>query len=401
MIPEFKMDLNCSESNYEICSSAKTMCNNGINATHCSDTTDTMEYTTMTYRETYQNTIGAFVMAVIIFLSTFGNIAVILAISRTPKLREELSNILLVNLSLTDLLSALFVMPYTFIALVTDEWILGPEWCTAQCALNYVCIIVSMLTLAMISIDRHIAICYPLRYPAIMTSTLTYMMITYTWIQGFAFGAVPIICKWVVYDYWEIVCAIDWDSYRDHGGLTYVIVAFILCFLVPASVMTISYIKIYRAATGLQRRKSGRQQMRRNPQQERQQKKVIISLAVVVVMFFICTTPFCVTKVIKIFYSSDVVPVWLNFVATYVQYLASATNPFIYGIFRQDFRRAFARLLCSSRILPFNNSNSFNSVNSTHKLNNNCSAVSQPNRLLEVEQNLNATQNTNVSDSNC
>ncbi|XP_072044615.1 D(1A) dopamine receptor-like [Amphiura filiformis] len=348
----------------------ETICRNGSNSSLCGDYTTQFEDFVPIVREPYQNIIGAIFILIIIILSILGNVAVILAIVRTPRLREELSSILLINLSLTDLLSATFVMPYTFVALLADEWLLGPEWCTGQCALNYCCIIVSMLTLSMISIDRHVAIVYPLRYASVITSPLIYAMSTYTWIQAFAFAAVPIVCKWVVYDYWEIVCAIDWDSYRDHGGLTYVIVAFVLCFMVPAGIMLVSYIRIYRAAKGHYRRRSCRQQMRTDPHQQKQERKVIISLAVVVVMFFICTTPFCVTKVIKIFFSSDVVPVWLNFVATYAQYIASATNPFIYGIFRTDFRKAFSRLICSIRVLPYNNNTNTNSINASDKLNN-------------------------------
>ena len=38
-------------------------------------------------------------------------------------------------------------------------------------------------------------------------------------------------------------------------------------------------------------------------------------------------------------------PGWVNTVATFVQLAASASNPFIYGIFRTEFRKAFLRQL--------------------------------------------------------
>ena len=43
---------------------------------------------------------------------------------------------------------------------------------------------------------------------------------------------------WIHYDYTELVCAIDWFS---EGADTYVIIAFITCFLTPALTMLISY----------------------------------------------------------------------------------------------------------------------------------------------------------------
>ena len=302
------------------------------------------------HRMTYQNAIGALFMLVIILLSIFGNTAVVLAIHKSPKLREDIANKLLINLSLIDLLSSVCVMPYSFLALIEDKWLFSDEWCTAQCALNYCCIIVSMLTLSMISIDRYVAIVFPLRYTSIITNTVVYTMATCTWLQGFAFAAIPIVCQWVVYDYWEVVCAIDWDQHRDHGGLIYVIVAFIACFIIPGGVMLYCYGRIFRESSRhFQKRKVFDRSIAKDPATEKAIRKVILSLAVVVLMFFICMSLFCVTKVIKIFFSADSVPVWLNFVATFAQFAASATNPLIYGIFRQDFRVAFSKLLCFKR----------------------------------------------------
>ncbi|XP_072025625.1 beta-4C adrenergic receptor-like [Amphiura filiformis] len=333
-----------------------------MSALHFENDSSNEPFPLFIHRDIYQIGICSFFMFTIIIVSILGNIAVILAIYKTPTLKEDVSNIFLINLSTADLFSAIFVMPYSSLALISDDWLFGTKWCSAQCALNYCCIIVSMVTLSFISIDRQFVIVYPLQFSSIMTKKRIYILISYTWISGVAFAIVPLFGRWVVYDYWEIVCAIAWDSYRDKGGLTYVIVAFIVCFMIPAIVMTICYIRIYREVTRHYKRRLEHQQHHIGIEQLNEQRKILVSFSVIVLMFFFCTTPFCVTKVIKIFISSDAIHNWINVMATYMQYLASATNPFIYGIFRSDFRTAFLKILSKTR----RNSNQVHHANETN-----------------------------------
>ncbi len=308
-----------------------------------------------------EKVIAAFLLIAIIVLSVVGNIAVIIAVMRTPRLREKTSNIFLINLSLTDLMNATLVMPSTVFSLIADQWLFGAFLCYAQCAFNYWFIIVSMLTLAMISIDGYYAVVRPLHYMNIVTPTLTKVAVSYAWLQGFAFALIPVIYNWVVFDYWEVVCAINWDGYSQEGALTYVITAFIFCFLIPAIVMSLCYTKICRVAkeksAGPETAVSGPKGRRKN-KKAINERRVIQSLALVVAVFFLCMTPFCLTKLIKIFKSSSFLPSYTYLIASWFGYLASATNPFIYAIFRRDFRRAFKQLFCRNRIFPGRNHSS-------------------------------------------
>ncbi|XP_038065913.1 octopamine receptor 1-like [Patiria miniata] len=302
-------------------------------------------------RHVFGTVLSAVFLLIIIVLSILGNIAVIMAVLKTPRLREKTSSIFLINLSMTDLSNATLVMPSTLVSLIAGQWPFGMFWCYAQCAFNYWFIIVSMLTLAMISIDGFYAVIHPLHYMNIITPKVTKIGICYAWFQGCVFALIPAIYRWVVYDYWEVVCAIDWDSYSQDGALTYVIVAFVVCFLIPGIVMTYCYTRICRVA----RQKAAAAPAERGGKNARKlinDKRVIQSLALIVAIFFLCMTPFCVTKLIKIFTSTSALPPYLYLVSSWFGYLASATNPFVYAIFRRDFRRAFANLFCRGRIFP-------------------------------------------------
>ena len=54
--------------------------------------------------------------------------------------------------------------------------------------MNYCLIVVSMMTLAFISIDRFVHIVYPLQYREIITIARIRITIVWTWIQGAIIG---------------------------------------------------------------------------------------------------------------------------------------------------------------------------------------------------------------------
>ncbi|XP_074652990.1 histamine H2 receptor-like [Tubulanus polymorphus] len=295
-------------------------------------------------RTVYDIAIYGVFLFVIMMFSMFGNIFVIIVTFRTPKLSAQIANMFLINLAVTDLSNSALVMLPSFVALIQDKWMLTFAICQLQCSLNYVFIIVSMLTLAFISIDRYVAIVHSLRYPVLMKKSYVIGLIVYTWFQGVLFAIAPVIADWVHFDYWEIVCAIDWFV-KSNGIIVYVIVANLLCFMAPGAIMVFTYYKIIAVTKKLKSQVFDvrTKQMKRSLTAS----KTITSLIVVVVVFFICMTPFCLTKLFKSIFRTNLnaVPPHLNTVSALIQYTASATNPLIYGIFRKDFRAAFIKQL--------------------------------------------------------
>ncbi|XP_076318561.1 beta-3 adrenergic receptor-like [Tachypleus tridentatus] len=300
---------------------------------------------------------------VITCISLLGNSAVIAVARIDNELRLQVSNLLIVNLAATDLFTSLLVMIPSVTALVYDRWILGDALCKLHCSLNYCFIIVSMLTLSFITIDRGVAMKNPLRYVQTMTICRIGLMISYVWIHGLVFAVVPSLNDWVHYDNTEAVCTIKWKI--DAGIIAYVTVAFTCCFFIPAGIIMFYNFTILRSALKLKHnivqpkllrsetstiakmlgsRKIPNSQGRRHSSGFINQ-KIFKSILVVVLVFFVCMTPFCVTKLLKVLVGVDVVPPWISLFSTVIQFTSSATNPFIYAVFRKDFRDAFRRLL--------------------------------------------------------
>ncbi|CAH1792770.1 unnamed protein product [Owenia fusiformis] len=339
--------------------------------------------------------ISGIILFFIIVFSVIGNVAVIMAIKTNSRLREQISNIFILNLSIVDLCTASLIMMTTFVQLVTDADEMPKIWCLLNCGLNYVFIIASMSTLAFVSIDRYMAIIHPMKYVTMITKQRVVGMVMYGWILGLIFGSVPIIMDWIQYDYWEVICAIDWNY---QAAVIYVIAAFIICFLLPGIIMIYCYLKIIKEVKRMDKSMpaapsigditelngSTQKKTRKEQSKSKHTKKTITSLLIVVAFFFICMTPFCVTKLLKVVLeNTNMVPAYANLFASWFQYVASAINPLVYGIFRKDFKRSFrrqcAKISCNTIIFRDSstsptNGDTFNSrtrdkLNSLTKLN--------------------------------
>ena len=178
-------------------------------------------------------------LVTLILLSLLGNTAVIIAILNSNHLRDEISNRLTINLAITDLLNGTFVMTSSLVSTIHDDWHMGAFYCDFICAANYCLIIASMLTLCFISIDRYYAIIYPLHYVNIITPTKINIMIAYTWFQGLAFCATPVIFQWVEFDYWEVI------PYRSRQTLI-IHVSFVGCPRLSTAMSCRGHLYLYR-----------------------------------------------------------------------------------------------------------------------------------------------------------
>ena len=307
-------------------------------------TNDSMNATASSFamRSSFEIGIIGIVQLFICVLAFAGNTIVIAAIFKCDKLRDEPCNLFIVNLSFVDLGSSVLVMGSSFVSLVADHWPFGQAWCDFICMANYLFIIVSMLTLCLISVDRYQAIFHPLRYTEHVTKRKVTFAIAYTWIQGIAISVVPVAFRWIEYDYWEVVCAIQWYKHQEEA-VHYVIIAFVTCFVIPGLILAVSYCQVLRLAC--QKNKSNINVTNSATESYSVSHRAINSLLVVVVMFFICMTPFSVTKLYNVIAREEnSLPRYVYLLASLAAFLSSAMNPLIYGILRKDFKEAFVIL---------------------------------------------------------
>ncbi len=114
-------------------------------------------------------------------LGLFGNALVVLVVASNQQMRNT-TNILIINLAMADLLFIIFCVPFTAADYVMRKWPFGEVWCKTVQYLIIVTAYVSVYTLVIMSVDRFLAVVYPVASISIRTERNTYWAIAITWI---------------------------------------------------------------------------------------------------------------------------------------------------------------------------------------------------------------------------
>lgn len=88
-------------------------------------------------------------------LALFGNILSIFVLMKGKRSSRDL-RLFLVNLSLSDVLMAIFSIPFTYTHFIMGRWIFYPPLCPFIQSIQIVSVFVSIYTLTTIGIDRYV-----------------------------------------------------------------------------------------------------------------------------------------------------------------------------------------------------------------------------------------------------
>ncbi|KAM6955002.1 trace amine-associated receptor 13c-like [Lycodopsis pacificus] len=274
------------------------------------------------------------------------NLLVIISISHFRQLHSP-TNLLILSLALSDLLVGLLLMPVE-ILLTEACWFLGDLMCALYYVVDFIITSSSVGNMVLISIDRYLAICDPLRYNTRVTLDKTKICVCLCWIYSVLYNSL------ILMDFLRHP-----DSHNSCYGECVVVlnhitgsVDFVFTFIGPITVIIVLYVRIFVVAV------SQAQVMRSHIAAVTKQSSVGVTakksemkaartLGVVVVVFLICFCPYyspsLTGEVIEDSSSSSTFVVWLL-------YFNSCLNPVIYAFFYPWFRKSI-KLIVTLKIL--------------------------------------------------
>lgn len=103
------------------------------------------------------------------------------------------TNIYIFNLALADALATI-TLPFQSAKYMLSSWPFGEALCKMVIAIDYYNMFTSIFTLTMMSIDRYIAVCHPVRALDLRTPTKAKIVNVCIWLLASAFG-VPVMVK--------------------------------------------------------------------------------------------------------------------------------------------------------------------------------------------------------------
>ncbi|KAB7495355.1 Neuropeptide Y receptor [Armadillidium nasatum] len=185
----------------------------------------------------------------ILIVAVIGNLLVVYVVWGTSKLRT-VTNYFIVNLAIGDLFMAFFCVPFSFLStLILQYWPFGFYLCIIVNYFQAVSVFVSAYTLVAISIDRYLAIIYPLR-PR-MTRLKSKLIILVVWILSltttlpvaiFSDLMEPSVNFYRIYNL--KVCQEDWSQFKQEAGAIYSSALMLLQYFLPLTVLIFTYLRI-------------------------------------------------------------------------------------------------------------------------------------------------------------
>ena len=211
---------------------------------------NTTEVHNLTYYETWNlssniwKILIAFISLLICFVTTAGNVLVLLSFRINKKLRTT-NNYFLISLAIADLIIGFYSMPVFTLYFITEEWLLGPYICDLWLCLDYTVSNASVASLLLISFDRYFSITRPLTYRVNRTTKKVTFFIGLSWAISVLMWS-PFIISWPFILGNRVIkdneCKVQFLLTNKYITLITASVAFYL----PVTIICILYFQIWR-----------------------------------------------------------------------------------------------------------------------------------------------------------
>ncbi|XP_053240903.1 gastrin/cholecystokinin type B receptor isoform X1 [Podarcis raffonei] len=351
-------------------------------------------------------TVRIFLYSVIFLLSVFGNVLVIWVLVANKRLRT-VTNSFLLSLAVSDLMVAVFCLPFSFIPSLMGTFVFGKVVCKAVSYLMGMAVSVSTFSLVAIAIERYNAICNPLQSRVWQTRSHAYRVIAATWlISALLMLPYPIYTTTQPGEPNITQCTHKWPG--SNVKQAWSVLLLVTLFLIPGLVMIVAYglisRELYRGIQfemDLTRQAKAQQnggsaeplppcaeegdgcyvQVSRpaggavelsvlTPEDGAQQEaarvntsrakllakqRVVRMLVAIVVLFFVCWLPLYAVNTWRAFDPQAAHHALSGTPISFIQLLCFASacvNPFVYCFMNKRFRKAFAATCSCGRATP-------------------------------------------------
>ena len=298
-------------------------------------------------RSLFVTVLEATFIIVLNIVSLLGNMLVCISVYRNTRLRTT-TNVYIVALAISDLLSAIFVMPLATGVLISGRWPFGEALCQMHAFFSLFVVYISPVTMGFTAANRYVRICkseqqykrFFSKWKSRIALASAWAFVTgYIWImrlaglQGFNFNPGYAACLN--------------EHLNNSARIIHYFVVIVLFFVLPLAITVFSYRKVLKkiqehntvSARALQRQD-------RDTTVSRHEIRLSRSLFAVVFAFMLCWIPAWIITILTRFSVIGTMPRNVQLLCTFFLNLSSTINPFIYAGMNPMFRTEFRRIIC-------------------------------------------------------
>uniref|UniRef100_A0A8C7YLP2 Opioid receptor kappa 1 n=1 Tax=Oryzias sinensis TaxID=183150 RepID=A0A8C7YLP2_9TELE len=283
------------------------------------------------------------VYSVVFVVGLMGNCLVMYVIIRYTKMKTA-TNIYIFNLALADALVTT-TMPFQSTDYLLNTWPFGEVVCKVFISIDYYNMFTSIFTLTMMSVDRYVAVCHPVKALDFRTPIKAKLINVCIWILSSAAGIPAFVLGGTQTNSDITECALQFPEPYAYWDTMMKICVFVFAFVVPVLIITVCY------SLMVLRLKSVRM-LSGSREKDRNLRRITRLVVVVVAVFVVCWTPIHIFILVKALVS---VPETTGIMAAYffcvaLGYTNSSLNPVLYAFLDENFKRCFKDFCLSARL---------------------------------------------------
>ncbi|XP_060596397.1 QRFP-like peptide receptor isoform X1 [Ruditapes philippinarum] len=294
--------------------------------------------------------LGLVILYVPTFLAGFvGNSLLAIVILARRRFRN-VTNFLLCNLAMADLSVTIICIPVAVGQALYRIWLYGEFMCKMTGFLQGVTVAASVFTIALLSIDRYLAIRHPMLFRRLSTNAVAIKLILIVWLLSIALMVPLIIVREI--SVMDIIptepvyfCGEHWtdDAQRQHYDLA----LFAIVYIIPGCIICTCYgligSELFNENKDLKRTESATSQVMAK-QMMKGRKRVAKMLIALAVLFAICWLPYyCVSLYLDFYPEQTQLLVALPY-TIFLGHSNSALNPILYFYSSKSFRCVLLRM---------------------------------------------------------
>nr|XP_061804637.1 neuropeptide Y receptor type 4-2-like [Nerophis lumbriciformis] len=291
----------------------------------------------------------------VLALGLVGNTCLVFVIARHKEMRN-VTNILIANLSFSDILMCIVCLPVTIIYTLMDRWILGETLCKLTPFFQCISVTVSIFSLVLIALERYQLIVHPTGWKPMARQS--YLAVAFTWITACLISA-PFI-KYSILTFpldnltvpftinEKLVCMELWPS--AEARLAYTTSLLIFQYLLPLFLIMLCYLHIY---LRLRRRKDMVDRGRNTTQKNiKGATRINVLLVSIVVAFALSWLPLNIFNTVFDWNYEAIPKCRHDVIFSFCHLIAMAStciNPIIYGFLNNNFQKQLKSTLLHCR----------------------------------------------------
>lgn len=267
---------------------------------------------------------------------------VVLVIYLNKTMRNN-TNILILNLAISDLLFLLFCVPFTAADYaLTSVWYFGEVWCKLNQTIIVCTAYVSIFTLVLMALDRYLAVVFPVTSKTIRTITNTQKALCLVWAVSLLFSSPALYLHGLVESRAaenQNQCSFSEDSsaFMVFQGSFFVLSYFLPLIIIVCLYSVMLHTLWYKTSVG----------GTASAESMRNKRRVVSLVTLVTAMFALSWLPIQLILLLKSvgMYKVTIFNISIQIASHILAYSNSCINPILYAFLSPAFRVGFRNVL--------------------------------------------------------